>query len=109
MFLSKNRLSVHLWWKENLVKHWKISEYYKTDGLKNFPLLFIFFINNYFFQNSHIKARILFIFLKNILKQTGIRFNTKFQAPLKDRKSSNHVREILGFFDLLIALPLISG
>ena len=27
MFLSNNRASFHLWWKENLLKHQKVSEY----------------------------------------------------------------------------------
>ena len=31
MFVSNNRPSFHLWWKENLVKHWKVSKYYETD------------------------------------------------------------------------------
>ena len=31
MFMSNNRPSFHLWWKENLVKHWKVSKYYETD------------------------------------------------------------------------------
>ena len=31
MFISNNRTSFHLWWKENLVKHRKVSKYYETD------------------------------------------------------------------------------
>ena len=31
MFISDNRKSFHLWWKENLVKHQKVSKYYKND------------------------------------------------------------------------------
>ena len=31
MFIGNNRPSFHLWWKENLVKHWKVSKYYETD------------------------------------------------------------------------------
>ena len=31
MFVSNNRTSFHLWWKENLVKHGKVSKYYQTD------------------------------------------------------------------------------
>ena len=31
MFISNNCPSFHLWWKENLVKHWKVSKYYKTN------------------------------------------------------------------------------
>ena len=31
MFISNNRLSFHLWRKENLVKHQKFSKYYEND------------------------------------------------------------------------------
>ena len=31
MFISNNRPSFLLWWKENLVKHWKVSTYYETN------------------------------------------------------------------------------
>ena len=31
MFISYNRPSFHLWWKENLVNHRKVSKYYETD------------------------------------------------------------------------------
>ena len=30
MFISSNRASFHLWWKENLVKHQKVSKYIKN-------------------------------------------------------------------------------
>ena len=30
MFISNNRPSFHLLWKDNLVKHWKVSKYYAT-------------------------------------------------------------------------------
>ena len=31
VFISNNRASFHLWWKENLVKHQKVSKYYEND------------------------------------------------------------------------------
>ena len=31
MCISNNRTSFHLWWKEDLAKHWKVSKYYETD------------------------------------------------------------------------------
>ena len=31
MFISINRPSFHLWWKENSVKNQKVSKYYETD------------------------------------------------------------------------------
>ena len=30
MVICNNRLSFHLWWKENFVKHRKVSKYYET-------------------------------------------------------------------------------
>ena len=32
MFITKNRHSFHLWWKENLVKYKKVSKYYAQDS-----------------------------------------------------------------------------
>ena len=31
MFISNNRASFHLWSKENLVKHQRVSKYYEND------------------------------------------------------------------------------
>ena len=31
MFISNNRASFHLWWKENLVKHQKVLKYFEND------------------------------------------------------------------------------
>ena len=31
MLISNNRALFHLWWKENLVKHQKVSKYYEND------------------------------------------------------------------------------
>ena len=30
MFISNNCASFHLWWKENLLKQQRVSEYYKN-------------------------------------------------------------------------------
>ena len=57
-------------------------------------------------KNSHIQARIFFIFLKDVLKQTWNSFNTKLQTQCKDGKSSDQVRQILAHFFHLIALIL---
>ena len=78
MLISNNCPSFHLWWKENLVKHRKVSKYYETDCLQNFILLSVLLLTTKFVKNSHIWARIFFIFLKNVLKQTWNSFNTKF-------------------------------
>ena len=97
MYLSNIQPSFHLWWKENLVKHGKVSRYYETDCLGNFALLFKFLFLTRFFRNSHIWTRIFFVFLKNVLQQTWNSFNSKFEHQQKDRKRSYQVRQILGF------------
>ena len=98
--------SFHLWWKKHLVKHQKVSKYFETDFLQSFLLLFMFLLTAKFVKNSHILARIFFIFLKNAPKRTWNSFNTKFQPQWKDRKSSYKLRQILGLFRHLIALIL---
>ena len=35
MFISNSRTIFHLWWKENLVKHEKVSKYYEDDCRSN--------------------------------------------------------------------------
>ena len=64
----------------------------------------MFLLTSKFVKNS--QARIFFIFLKNVLKETWDSFNTKFESPWKDRKSSYKVKQILGLFCHLIALIL---
>ena len=39
MFISNNRASLHLWWKENLVKHQKLSKYFEIDFFQIFTFL----------------------------------------------------------------------
>ena len=39
MFISNNRASFNLWWKENLLKHQKISKYYES-GCRNMCVLY---------------------------------------------------------------------
>ena len=34
-FISNNRASFHLWWKEKLVKYQKVSKYYENDCRSN--------------------------------------------------------------------------
>ena len=57
-------------------------------------------------ENSHIYARVYFIFLKIVLKQAWKYFNTKFRPQWKDLQSSYQVRIILALFCNLIALIL---
>ena len=70
VFISRNHELLHLWSKENLVKHQKVSKYYEDDFLYSFLLLFMSLLTAPNVKNSHIYARIYFIFLKNFLKQT---------------------------------------
>ena len=55
-------------------------------------------------KNSDISARIFFIFLKNVFKQTGNSFNTKFEPQRKVQKSSYQIRQILGLLCNFIVL-----
>ena len=100
IFVSNTRPSFDLWWKKNLVKHWKVSKRYEKGFLLNFLLLFMFLLTNKFFKNSHIQARILFVFLKNIVKQIWSSFNTKLEPHWNDQKSSYKVKKKLGFLPL---------
>ena len=49
------------------------------DCLQNFLLLSMFLLTAKLVKNSHILAKIFFIFLNNVLKQTRNSFNTKFR------------------------------
>ena len=102
MFISNNRASFHLWWKENLVKHQKVSKHV-NDCLQNFVLLFMSWWTAKFVKNSHIYARIYFVFLNIVLKQTWNSFNIKFEHQWKDRRNSYQIRQILALFCNLIA------
>ena len=106
MFISNNRPSFHFRWKENLVKHQKVSKYYENDCLPNFLLLFLFLLTAKFVKNYHIWAKLCVIFLKSALKQNWKSFNTKFQPQWKPRKSSYQVNQILALVCYLIALIL---
>ena len=53
LFTSNNRISFHLWLKENLVEHRKVSKYYEADCLQNLLLLFMFLLTN-LVKKSHI-------------------------------------------------------
>ena len=106
MFISNNCGSFHFWWRENLAKHQKVSKYYESDFLQIFLLLFMSLLTAPIVKSSHIWARIYFIFLKNVLKQTWKPFNTNSRPQWKDRKSIYQVRQILALFCNVIALNL---
>ena len=44
IFVNNNRPSFQSWWKEILVKHWKVSKYYETD-CRFYRFYMHFFIN----------------------------------------------------------------
>ena len=104
MFITNNHPLFLFFWKKNLMKHWKVSDYYEIDCVKIFLLLFKFLLTTIFVTNSHIYARTFFNFLKTVFKQTSNSFNTKLQRQWNDRKSRYQERQLLGFFVHLIGL-----
>ena len=60
MLISNNCTSFLLWWKENLVKHQRVSKHYGNDCLQNFLLHYtgwptkmsLFFFGNTFSKNN---------------------------------------------------------
>ena len=92
--------------KGNLVKHQKVSKYDGNDCLQNFIFIFLSLLAGIFFKKQSYLARIFFIFLKNVLKQSWNSFYTKFRPQSIDRKSSYEVSQILALFCNLIALIL---
>ena len=68
MFISNNHASLHLWSKDNLLKHQKVLQYYFHDCLKKNLLLFMSLLTGPLVKNSHNEDGISFIFLKNVLK-----------------------------------------
>ena len=72
----------------------------------NFVFLFMPLVRAQIVKNSHTLARVYFIFLKYVLKETWKSFNKKFWPPWKDRKSSYQVKQILAFVCNLIVLIL---
>ena len=67
MFISNNRASFHLRWKENLVKHETISKYYESECrtfniFRNPSEIENIFIWTKVFSNYHIKTKFGVIF-----------------------------------------------
>ena len=106
MFISNNCPSLPLWWKENLIRHQQVSKYYGNDSLQNFLLDFMSLIPTKFVRNSHIWAKIYFIFLENVLKQTWNSFYTNIEDQWKSWKSSYQAKQFLALFCYLIPLIL---
>ena len=89
-----------------MIKHHEVSKYYDTDWLQNFLLLFMFASTTKFVKNSHISARLISTFLKNVLKQSWNSFNTNFKPQWKGLKSSYQANKILRLFCHSVALTL---
>ena len=69
MFITNNKASFHLWWKENIVKYQKVSKYNFQDSLQN-VLPFVLLLTAPIVKGSHILAGIYFIFPENVQDQT---------------------------------------
>ena len=83
MFISNNCISLHLWWKENLVKHRKVSKYYET---------YTFF--HKFRQRDNIRLKLSTLAInKKVIEQTT---SIKFLGILLDEHLSwkNHISVI---------------
>ena len=62
MFFTNNYALFHLWLKESLVKHQRVSKYYDYDFLHNFVVVVVV---ARIVKSSHIFAGIYFTFVKN--------------------------------------------
>ena len=75
--------------------------------LNVFKISFLFFfLTIKIVKNNHTVAIIFFIFMKNVPKEIGSSFDTRFQPQWKDQKSHYQVSPILRVFCNLIALIL---
>ena len=73
-FISNNRTSFHLWWKENLLKHRKVSKYYETDrSLRKFSS-FVTIKCVPTFLSLLVSVLDLVLFFTNSVKLCGLKF-----------------------------------
>ena len=95
MFISDNRQSFRLWWKENLVKHQKVLKYYQNWLSAKGFLAFYVFIHEEICQ----KQSYLGLNLSKKRSETNLKlFQYQISTAVKDRKSSYQVRKKLGIF-----------
>ena len=80
MFIGNGRASFHFWAQEHLLKHQRVSKYYHNECLQNVLSHFMSLFTAKLVKNSHTRAKIYFIFLENVLKQTSNILNNQFQA-----------------------------
>ena len=105
ILITKNGTSCHLWSKETLVKHQKISKYYENNCPTNFILLFLSLLAPPIVKRSQIYSGIYFIFLKHALRETWRCFDIKFIPQWLDRKSSYQVNQSLATEFLQLNCP----
>ena len=94
MFITNNKDSFSLRWKENLVKHQKVSKYYDQDCLKNFIFRFMSLLRAPILKKVIFLVEIFLIFLKICRGSTSKAFNAKLAPQWKGRKSSYQVTQI---------------
>ena len=63
-FIINNHALLHLWWRENLLKHPKVSKYYDKDFILNLFVLFMSLLTAPFIKSTHILIGVYFIFVK---------------------------------------------
>ena len=63
-FIINNHALLHLWWRENLLKHPKVSKYYDKDCILNLFVLFMSLLTAPFIKSTHILVGVYFIFVK---------------------------------------------
>ena len=64
MIINNNRAMFHLWWKENLAKHEKVSKNYENDCQQNFILLLMSLLRAAIVKKCHFLARTYFYLSK---------------------------------------------
>ena len=85
MFISNNRTSFHLSWKQNLIKHKKVSKYYKT-GCSAF--LQIFFSTNLLVRQI---LRTSVFLISNCLTFPYLFISLNKELPLKTSNKRTHI------------------
>ena len=94
MFISNNYASLHLWWKENLVKHQNVSKYYENDCRS------LVLVGREKYDFIYIKIRCL------IGVKGGIAF-VNFQSYAKIKVDSNDslpLEKTMAFYNVLILI-----
>ena len=82
MFIS-SRPSLHLWLKENLVKHQNVSKYYENDFLQNFLLLFMSLLIAKVVKKCHFGLEFILSFKKSYSNKFEILLISNFNLTEK--------------------------